>query len=456
MARVELVFRSVGERTAGRSLELAKRFIRPERVHVIEHVRPFRDAVRAMLKIEHECDFVVHMDADCLIHEDLRPFLDWNDAPYVDCYVRDRFRGAIHCGVHITRIDIVRAMREVVPSDDDLAFVLRPESRTRNLALKGRSREKRFMGFNIQHDFEQSYASIWEKYALRELRSRVPLQRARLDAAMAHWGDEGDYRVARDAVSWARTHVGEGASADDVQKHIDGLAALSAARVSSLGLREKSALSNGPLPASAPRTPWPYKVFGLGLSRTGTRSLTAALHALGIHTVHYPVDATTLADLERGDGHFRLLEHFDGLTDITTVPHFEAIDRAYPGSKFILTTRPEDAWLDSARRHWAGRPAYGDPTKDETHLRVRRYLRMGTYGTHHFEPERFLAVRREHEARVRAYFAKRPDDLLVIPLTEGAGWRPLCEFLRLPQPIEPFPHKGGGGGVGRSLAEIHD
>jgi hypothetical protein len=45
---------------------------------------------------------------------------------------------------------------------------------------------------------------------------------------------------------------------------------------------------------------------------------------------------------------------------------------------------------------------------------------------------------RRHEAVVRAYFAKRPGDLLVFRPTD-AEWEPLCSFLGRPVPEEPFP-----------------
>jgi len=125
--KVDLVFRTVEERTSDLALELALKHIRPNRVFVLKNVKPFALAVRKMLTLPHDCSHVVHMDADCLILEDMRPFLDHNDKPYVDCYVRDRFRGRIHCGVHVTSIEVVRRMAEIPPPDDDLAFVLRPE-----------------------------------------------------------------------------------------------------------------------------------------------------------------------------------------------------------------------------------------------------------------------------------------------------------------------------------------
>jgi len=46
------------------------------------------------------------------------------------------------------------------------------------------------------------------------------------------------------------------------------------------------------------------KVFGIGLSRTGTYSLSKALDVLGFYTIHYPIDPTTLLALFNGDAAF--------------------------------------------------------------------------------------------------------------------------------------------------------
>ncbi|MEM6961439.1 MAG: hypothetical protein AAF550_06840, partial [Myxococcota bacterium] len=169
MKRIDLVFRTVGERTSELALELAKTNIRPDRVFIFENIRPFSETVQKQLKLNHNCDIVVYMDADCLILENMRPFLESNESPYVDCFVQDRFRGAIHCGVHLTRIDLVDAMRRVSPPINDLAYVLRPESRLRNLAMQANGWKKSFKNFFILHDHFQRACDIFAKYALREL-----------------------------------------------------------------------------------------------------------------------------------------------------------------------------------------------------------------------------------------------------------------------------------------------
>jgi len=45
---------------------------------------------------------------------------------------------------------------------------------------------------------------------------------------------------------------------------------------------------------------------------------------------------------------------------------------------------------------------------------------------------------------VRAYFADRQKDFLVLDLGGGDGWRKVCGFLGDPVPNRPFPHENKG------------
>lgn len=453
---VELVFRTVGERTSELSLALAIAHVKPQRVHIIEEVKPFTLAVQRMLELPHArdaespCSHVVHMDADCLILEDMRPFLDANTLPYVDCYVQDRFRGRIHCGVHVTRADVVRMMASVPVPKDDLPYVLRPESRLRNLALAELGLEKQLKSFHILHDHFQDLADIFAKYALRELRSRTEFQRKRLDAAMERWGDGLDLDVARHAVAHAARVVPPSAKPKHVEAYIRNLPQIAHEQLAALGLDAQPVFSRAELDRALAHDPslaarrLPPKVFGIGLSRTGTRSLTAALHVLGVDTVHFPSDAQTLASLERADAAFPVLEHYDGITDITTIPSLEALARLHPDARFVHTTRDEASWLRSCKTHWGTRPLPEGPPDAEhvTQRAVRQLLRERVYGGAEFDATRFARVRREHQQRVHALFAQRPDALLELDVVAGGGWGPLADFLDLERPTQPFPHKG--------------
>lgn len=179
------------------------------------------------------------------------------------------------------------------------------------------------------------------------------------------------------------------------------------------------------------------KVFGIGLSRTGTRSLAAALDILGFDVAHYPTDQKTYETLIRGDAHFPLLNHYDGMTDITVVPYYEELDNAWPGSKFVLTVRDEVDWLNSCHWHW-NRPR--DP--HDPQWKVRHFLRAAVYGCYDFNEARFRCVYRRHVDNVTRYFANRHDHFLRLDITAGQGYELLAPFLGLPVPSKPFPHKG--------------
>lgn len=190
------------------------------------------------------------------------------------------------------------------------------------------------------------------------------------------------------------------------------------------------------------------KIFGIGLSRTGTKSLTAALARLGYKAGHYDVSvrAVRLGDREPVLDH-DLIRDWDALTDIPIAAVYRTLDRDFPGAKFVLTVRDERSWLASCERHYsADRSAYVrkhgiDPSRI---LDLRRRV----YGQEVFAPERFRSVYEQHVAGALSHFRGRSQDLLVLDVCGGAGWPELCGFLGRPVPPEPFPRENvwrGGG-----------
>jgi hypothetical protein len=473
--KIDLVFRTIGERTSEISLELAKQNIQPQKVHIIENIRPFSKAVQSMLQLDYDCEYVVFMDADCLILENLRPFLDRNSYLYVDSFVLDRFRGHIHQGVHITHIDLVREMKKVPIPHQDKKYVLRPESRLRFLALKKLKAVKHFKHFRIFHDFFQSYEDIFAKLCLRELRSRTPEHLMHLEAARKYWlksPQEIDFQVANTAVDFIRSLVPPSVDPETLDRYIQDLPHFAAQEVPKLNLPPQDPLTFAEIenqakkqwqwqlfsvPASIPsadqETQRPEsptspsngsqpKVFGIGLSRTGTKSLTSALNILGIKTIHYPDDDTTLRELVEGNYNLSLLQHFDGVTDITVSPFYPQLDELFPNSKFILTVRNKTDWLRSLEKHWQGRPAFVDynhqsPLYNEIHMNIRRLLRSANYGCYEFSAHRVSYVYDHHYQSVLNYFKNRPESLLVLDICGGEGWEKICPFLN--KPIVPYP-----------------
>lgn len=176
------------------------------------------------------------------------------------------------------------------------------------------------------------------------------------------------------------------------------------------------------------------KVFGIGLSKTGTKSLNAALRRLGYDVHHYPSDLATAREVVTNRP-YSILARCDGLTDLHAAVRFRALDARYRGSKFVLTTRARRAWLDSCRRHFkVHRPqAMREPRRS-----MVLCLRHRAYGVVQFDVKRFARAYDRHVASVLDHFAGR-GDLLVLDIPAGDGWDKLCPFLEKPRPAGPFP-----------------
>jgi len=174
----------------------------------------------------------------------------------------------------------------------------------------------------------------------------------------------------------------------------------------------------------------PSKVFCIGLNKTATTSLHEALETLGIRGLHWGGPATR-GQIERAMAEGRpLVDDFAGygaFSDIQVLSdNFELLDRQYPGSKFILTTRDLASWIESRRRHV---------------LRNVARKQQGQYDGDFLtvDDAAWTKQYREHHARVREYFADRPGALLVMDIAAGDGYEVLCPFLGLPVREGPFP-----------------
>ena len=186
------------------------------------------------------------------------------------------------------------------------------------------------------------------------------------------------------------------------------------------------------------------KVFGIGLNKTGTSSLHRALELLGYRSLHFGGLETHERMLRAMDDGKPMLSYLDpepdAISDVLAVTYyFYLADLQYPGSKFILTLRDMDEWLDSRRRH------------------VERNQRMKESGEYDGE---FLTVDldtwameyRRHEAVVRTYFAQQAAGPALLP----ARGRRLGAAVRVPRPPRPGRSRSPGRtGTGqRSLRRV--
>lgn len=183
------------------------------------------------------------------------------------------------------------------------------------------------------------------------------------------------------------------------------------------------------------------KVFGIGLSRTGTRSLAAALNVLGIRAKWYPSDPTTYLELISARFQLTVLNEYDALTDTPVVPYYPQFDRIYPGSKFILTVREKESWLRSCQKHWTSFGFTGaEPPNAPFWRQFACFIDSCVYGCHAFNRERFSSVYDTHVQNVQGYFEGRPQSLLTMNICGGEGWEVLCPYLDCATPDVHFPH----------------
>jgi len=185
---------------------------------------------------------------------------------------------------------------------------------------------------------------------------------------------------------------------------------------------------------SHPVQPFRTRVFCIGWSKTGTTSLTQALRMLGLFSWHWAPWVIGFEHICSHPSEFRLdlsgVGDYTAMSDLPICTLYRELDQAFPGSLFILATRPLERWLSSTTAdiedciRWIGqmdaveRWAYGTDVVD-TAVFERRYL--------------------QHREQAADYFAGRPD-LLTIDLSEANPWARLCEFLQLPVPALAFPH----------------
>jgi len=189
----------------------------------------------------------------------------------------------------------------------------------------------------------------------------------------------------------------------------------------------------------------PTRIFGIGMQKTGTTSLAAALRILGYETAHWesPQWARWVWMEMQTYGKSLTLERWYAATDFPIAPLYKELDKGYPGSKFILTIRKEDDWLRSVERHWD--PKYNKWRKDWEWDCFSHRMHQEVYGRRSFDPTVFLARYRRHNAEVIEYFKHRSDDLLVLHIEEGDIWNQLCWFLGKPLPVVPYPRENATG-----------
>jgi hypothetical protein len=203
------------------------------------------------------------------------------------------------------------------------------------------------------------------------------------------------------------------------------------------------------------------QVIGVGMHRTGSMSVKAALEKLGFGPCYHGMEALRrstdgdhwLAAYE-ADGEVDWSVIFDGYRatlDWPTLHFWEQLATAYPDAKILLTDRDPERWWDSHVAMFQLSAEFERELTDEQKQRAEEsgFARMQTAlativsATFHGEVSdkaHCMRVFEQHYERVRRTVPA--ERLLVYRVQEG--WEPLCRFLGVDVPDEPFPHVNVG------------
>jgi Sulfotransferase domain len=202
------------------------------------------------------------------------------------------------------------------------------------------------------------------------------------------------------------------------------------------------------------------QVVGAGFGRTGTTSLKAALETLGfgpcyhmIEVFENPEHTEVWRAAWRGEpvDWESFIGDYESAVDWPVCSFYEDLMHRYPDAKVLLSVRDSDGWYESTRNtiYELTRTVLGSPLSRAVFGLVGlfapaafRMVRMvdeivwqGTFDGRFEDREYAIAVFERWNEEVRRSVPQ--DKLLVYEVKQG--WGPLCEFLGVEEPDEPFP-----------------
>jgi hypothetical protein len=217
------------------------------------------------------------------------------------------------------------------------------------------------------------------------------------------------------------------------------------------------------------------KFIGAGFGRTGTMSLKVALETLGFDPCYHmtevfahPEHTGFWISAWRGepadlDG---ILGEYEAAVDWPACTFYEELMERHPDAKVILSVREPERWYESVRntiyelsvvipRHRIYRIGYklvsffvfrGPGNRNL----ADEIIWQGTFDGRFEDKHHAIEVFERHNAEVQR---RVPQDRLLV-YDVKSGWGPLCEFLGVQEPEEPFPRTNDAAEMQRRLRGV--
>jgi len=187
-------------------------------------------------------------------------------------------------------------------------------------------------------------------------------------------------------------------------------------------------------------------VIGAGVGRTATYSLKLALNHLGFGPCHHmeevlhnqPEQMPLWAAAVNGQPDWQAIyQGYESAVDWPTAGFFRELSAAYPSARFVLTHRSPESWAESFSHTIYKLLAERDQAPPEMHAWLDMVIgvvtKTGFPGG--LDKAGLMRAFTAHNDAVKA--AIPADQLLVYQVKDG--WGPLCAFLDVPVPTDPFP-----------------
>ena len=191
------------------------------------------------------------------------------------------------------------------------------------------------------------------------------------------------------------------------------------------------------------------KVVGAGFGRTGTLSLKVALERIGFGPCYHMVEVFPRPEhvamwhrlaFEQSMDWDEIFRGFHATVDWPAARWWHEIAAHFPDAKVLLSVRDSEAWYKSVTDtiYQPMKSPAPDGVPELVRLQsemARKAILDETFDNRFEDKTHAIEVFRKHNQAVRD--AIDPARLLVFDVREG--WGPLCRFLEVPIPDEPFP-----------------